>query len=166
MWQKAFFLGTLLTALIVLGCKDELVAPPKGQSNYISGETKLIEIVNPGTVKQLGDGNRQVRNRVAVFLDSSNNSQLSGQRLVVLSHNFDANGYGNCYGTFSIETTSGLWEGDFKGQTTASGTTIKAIGYNFDERGETCEWKYYFPSSQDGEVGTFSARIISERDKF
>jgi hypothetical protein len=165
MWQKIFFLVTLFTALMILGC-NELVAPPEGQSSIISGETKLIELVNPGTVKQLEGGNIQVRNRVAVFLDSTNDSQLSGQRLVVLSHNFDANGYGNCYGTFSIETTSGLWEGDFKGQTTASGTTIKAIGYNFDERSETCEWKYYFPSSEDGILGTFSARIISERDEF
>ena len=165
MWQKAFYIGTLLTALIVLGCKDELVAPPKGQSNYITGESKLIEFVTPGTVKQLGDGNRQVRNQVAIFEDNSNNSQLSGLRNVVLNHNFNSNDQGNSYGTFSIETTSGLWEGDFKGQTTASGTTIKAIGYNFDERGQSCEWNYYFPSLQDGEVGTFSARIISERDK-
>ena len=165
MWQKAFFLGTLLTALIVLGCKDELVAPPKGQSNYITGETKLIEFVTPGTVKQLGDGNRQVRNQVAIFEDNSNNSQLSGLRNVVLNHNFNSNDQGNSYGTFSIETNSGLWEGDWTGQTTSSGTTIKAIGYNFDERGQSCEWNYYFPSLQDGEVGTFSARIISERDK-
>jgi hypothetical protein len=165
MWRKIFFLVTLFTALMVLGC-NELVAPPEGQSNIISGETTLVKYVDPGTVRQLEGGNIQVRNQVAIFEDNSNNSQLSGLRNVVLNHNFNSNDQGNSYGTFSIETNSGLWEGDWTGQTTSSGTTIKAIGYNFDERGETCEWKYYFPSSQDGEVGTFSARIISERDKF
>jgi hypothetical protein len=165
MWQKIFNLVILFTALMVLGCDDELVAPPKGQSNIISGETKLIDYVNPGIVKQLGSGNIQVRNQVAIFKDSSSNAELSGLRNVVLNHNFNSNGQGNSYGTFSVETNSGLWEGDWTGQTTSSGTTIKAIGYNFDERGQSCEWTYYFPSSQDGKVGTFSARIIYERDE-
>jgi hypothetical protein len=164
MWPKIFYLVILFTALMVLGCNEELVAPPNGQSNIISGETKLIEYVDPGTVRQLEGGNIQVRNQVAIFKDSSINAQLSGLRNIVLNHNFNSNAQGNSYGTFSIETNSGLWEGDWTGRTTSSGTTIKAIGYNFDERGQSCEWNYYFPSSQDGEAGTFSARIISKRD--
>ncbi len=160
MWQKMFYLVILFTALMVLGCNDELVAPPEGQSNLISGETEFIEYVDPGTVTQLGHGNIQVRNQVAAFMDESNDNQLSGLRTVVLNYNYDSNNQGYSYGTFSIETNSGFWEGDWTGRTTSSGTTIKAIGYNnFDERGQSCEWNYYFPSSQDGKVGTFSARL-------
>ena len=164
MWVKIFYLVALFTSLMVLGCSDELVAPSKGQSSIIYGETEIVEYVDPGTITQLGKGNTQVRNQVANFIDSSNKGQLSGLRNVVLNHDFNSNGHGNSYGTFSVETNSGLWEGNWTGRTTSSGTTIKAIGYDFDERGKSCEWNYYFPSLEAGTVGTFSARIISERD--
>ena len=166
MWQKIFFLVTLFTALMVLGCNDEPVSPLEGSSGIISGETKLIEVVDPGTVIQLGGGKTQVHNQVAIFRDSSNNAKFSGLRNVVLNLTlFNSNGQENSYGTFRLETDNGeFWEGDWTGRSTSSGTAIEAIGYNIDEKDKSRLWNYYFPSSKEGKVGTFTARIIYERD--
>lgn len=160
MWQKIFFLVTLFTALIIFGCSDETVAPPSDQSSAFTGETQFIEYVNPGTLNKLVDGKTHTLNQVAIFRDISDNPQLNGLRNVVVT----SNSQGNSYGTFSLETNDVRWEGNWTGTTTSSGTTIKATGYDLNERGKTCEWYYDLPSSQDRKAGTFSARIMYERD--
>ena len=153
MWQKIFFLVTLFTALIIFGCSDNSVAPPSGQLSTFSGQTKFVHYVGSGSSAQL-------LNQVAIFRDISDNPQLNGLRNVVIT----SNSQGSSYGTFSLEANGTNWEGKWTGTTTSSGTTIKATGYDLIERGKTCQWYYDLPSSQDGKAGTFSARIMYERD--
>jgi len=164
MLKKSFYLAVLSVALIFIGCEDQPLSPTSGHSNKISGETQLVEYINLGTVEKLGDGNKQIRQQVAVFKDISESAQVSGMRKIVLNHNYNSNNEGHSYGTFSIEAENGYWEGDWTGTTTSAGTTIKAKGYNFESRDQTCEWTYNFPSSQEGKSGTYSARIYSNRD--
>ena len=160
MWQKIFFLVTLFTALIIFGCSDNSVAPPSENSSTFSGQTNFVQYTGPGSSTQPGSGNIQALDQVAVFRDISDNPQLTGLRNVVITSNSQE----NSYGTFSLEANGANWEGNWTGTTTSSGTTIKANGYDLNERGKTCEWYYYLPSSQDGKAGTFSARIRYERD--
>ena len=159
MSQKKYYFVALFATLMIFGCNDELVTTPPRQTNRISGETKLVKFVDQGTTKMLVDGKKEIRNQVAIFEDISSSKDISGLRNLVLNHDYDSQEHGKCYGTFSMETENGYWEGSFTGHTTSSGTTIKAIGYNFDDRGESCEWRYYFPSSLEGKRGTYSANI-------
>lgn len=153
MWQKIFILATLCAAVMSLGCNESSVAPTTSISNTNSGRTQFIKYVNPGD-------STQFLNQDAIFKDSSDNSQLTGLRDVVIN----SQSQGNSYGTFSLETDGAHWEGNWTGTTTSSGTTIRATGYDLNERGKSCEWNYYLPSSQNGKAGTFSASIIYERD--
>jgi len=159
MRYKIFFFVTFFAALMVIGC-DESVAPQSGPSNTFNGETKFLEYVDPGTTTQPGIGKTQGINQIAIFRDSTDNAQLTGLRNVVIT----SNSQGNSYGTFSMETNGVHWEGTWTGTTTSSGTTIKATGYDLNERGKSCVWYYSLPSSQGGKVGKFSARINYERD--
>lgn len=167
MLQKFFFLVILFTALAIVGCNEELVTPQGGDVSIISGGTKLIEVVDPGTVTHLSSGETQVLNQVTIFKDSSSNAKFSGLREVVLNTTIlNSNGEENSYGTFSLETDNGeIWEGEWTGHTTSTGSTIEAVGYNIEEEGISCVWNYYFPSSKGGTVGTFTARIIYDRDE-
>ena len=167
MLKKISYLVSIITLLMLVGCEDEPVAPLNNSSeknNKISGETQLVEYISSGSVKHLENGGKQVRNEIAVFNDRSNSSQLSGLRKIVYNHNFDSNDQGECFGVFSIETDEGYWEGDWTGTITSEGTTIRAMGYNFENRDQSCEWTYFFPSSLEGKSGTYSARIFSARD--
>ena len=159
MRYKIFFFVALFAALMVIGC-NESVAPPTGSSSTFTGETKFLEYVDPGNITQPRIGKTQSVNQIAVFRDSSDNAQLTGLRNVLIT----SNSQGSSYGTFSMETNGVHWEGTWTGTTTSSGTTIKATGYDLNERGKSCVWYYYLSSSQDGKVGKFSARINYERD--
>lgn len=160
MWQKIFPFVTLLAALMIFGCSDNSVSPQLGPSTAVNGETEFIQFVGSGGSTQPIGGNSQVQNQVAVFRDSSDNAELSGLRNVVIN----TDGNGNSYGTFSMVTSDADWQGNWSGTTTSSGTTIKATGYDLNDRGKSCVWYYYLPSSQDGTAGTFTARIIDKRD--
>ena len=153
----------LIAVLIMVGCDSQPVSPPNSGSSKISGETKLIKSVDSGTTKQLANGGIQIRNKILIFEDSATNNELSGLRNIVFNHNYDKNNLGHCYGTFSIESDLGLWEGDWTGTKTLDGITIRAKGYNLDDRDQSCEWKYYFPSSLEGNSGTYSAVINTNR---
>ncbi|MEN8192092.1 MAG: hypothetical protein ABFS12_04710 [Bacteroidota bacterium] len=160
MIKKSYYIVTFLAVLLIIGCENEPVAPTNSSPNKIFGETNFVEYESPGTVTQFEDGTKQIRKQIAIFNDSSNDMQLSGLRKIELNHNFDSNNEGSCYGTFSLETKNGYWEGDWTGETTSTGTTIKAIGYNLDDREQYCKWEYYFPSSDEGKSGTYSAKIF------
>jgi len=154
MLNKAKYLIAIIITLIFIGCENEPVAPTDGQSNKISGETQLIESASSSGINQ----------QVLVFKDSSNSEEVSGLRKIEIYNSFSSNEDGHSSGIFSIDTKSGTWEGDWTGTTTSSGTTIIAVGYNMDDRDQSCEWRYYFPSSLEGKRGTYSAVIYDNRD--
>lgn len=160
MWQKIFSFVTPLAALLIFGCSDNSVSPALGPSSAVTGETEFIQFVGPGGTSQPGGENSQMQNQVAVFRDSSDNAELTGLRNVVIN----SDGQGNSYGTFSMVTADADWQGNWTGTKTSTGTTIKATGYDLNDRGKSCVWYYYLPSAQNGKAGTFTARIIDKRD--
>ncbi len=160
MWTKKYILIALFTTATFFGCNENSVAPSAARSDKISGETKLIKFMDLGTTKQLENGKKQIKNQVAVFEDECDCSKLSGVRNIVMNYTFDKDNYGTGSGTFSIETKDAYWEGNWTGTTNASGTTIRAVGYNFDERDQYCEWTYFFSSSKAGQSGIYSAQIF------
>jgi len=166
MLKKSSYLVILIAVLLIVGCDSQPVSPLNSKSNQISGETKLVKSVNPGTTKELESGDVQIRNRIMVFEDTANDNQLSGMRNIVFNHNYNKNKEGHCYGTFTITTDSGQWEGDWRGTTTSSITVINAIGYSLDEREKYCEWTYSFSNLEDLHNGTYTAKIFyDDRDE-
>jgi len=168
--KKIYILAVMLT-LIIIGCEKDPVTPRDATSNNISressnisGETELIESISDGTINYVDGGKKVVRNEVRAYQDNSNNGIMSGLRKIVTNKNFNSNNEGKCFGTFSIDTEEGYWEGQWTGITTSEGTTIKANGYNFENRDQSCEWTYFLPSSLEGKSGTFTAKIYSARD--
>lgn len=160
MWQKILSFAVPLAALLIVGCSDNSVSPALGPSTAINGETEFVQYADPGNGPLSGGGNSAILKQVSIFRDSSDNTQLTGTRnVVVTSVNQEKS-----YGTFSLETNDAHWEGSWTGTTTSSGTTIKATGYDVNERGKSCVWYYYLPTSENGMAGTFTARISYERD--
>jgi len=155
MLKKISYLASLISLFITVGCEEELVAPSSGSSNTIYGETYLVESTS------ITETNQQV----AVFKDSSNSEVISGLRKIEVNNSFCSKEDGHSSGTFSINTKTGMWEGDWTGATNSSGTNIIAVGYNLDDRDQSCEWIYFFPSSQEGKRGTYSAVIYNNRDE-
>lgn len=153
MLKKLYFILTFFVAIILIGCEEEPVTASNGVSNKISGETHMVESI----------GSAQINPKVRVFKDSSNSKLVSGLRKIETIKGFSSNEEGHSSGVFSIEAKSGTWEGDWTGTTNSSGTTIIAVGYNMDDRDQSCEWRYYFPSSQEGKRGTYSAVISTNR---
>ncbi len=161
--KKIIYIVSLLVALIVIGCENQPVATTNGTSKKISGETHLVESKNFDTVNKIKNGYAQLSQEITVYNDISNNELLSGRRTVEVSSNYIINGEGQSAGSFSLESKIGHWEGDWTGTTTLDGTTIMVVGYNFDDRDQSCEWRYYFPSSLEGKRGTYSANISTNK---
>lgn len=164
MLKKIFYLVTIFAALLFFGCNEQSVSPLNSGSNKVSGKTKLVKFLDLGSTTQLENGNKQILNQIAVFEDVCNCPQLTGTRKIVMNQNLNKDNCGSCFGTFSIEAKNAYWEGEWTGNTNALGTTIKAVGYNLNERDQRGEWEYYFPSGQNGELGTYSAQIYFDKN--
>ncbi len=164
MWTKKYILIALFTGAAFWGCNENSLSPSALQADKISGETKLVKFMDLGTTKQLENGSRQISQQVAIFEDKSNNGQFSGLRNIVMNHNFDKDNYGNSFGTFSIEAKNAYWEGEWTGTTNSLGTTIKAVGYNLDERDQRGEWRYHFPALDEGKSGTYTVKIYYDKN--
>jgi hypothetical protein len=154
MVKKISYIVSLFAAFIIIGCEEEPVAPTNVSSNKIIGETHIVESMSSAGTDQ----------QITVFKDSSNSEQISGLRKIEIKNSFNSNKEGQSSGVFSIDTKNGTWEGDWTGTSTSSGNTIIAVGYNFDNRDQICEWRYFFPSTLEGKRGTYTAVIYNTRD--
>ena len=164
MLNKSLYFLIIILALTFVGCDDQPLSSVSDNTLGNSGRTNLMDNNNSDISKQLAKGNVQNKNQSLVYIDISENPVLSGTRTMGSSPNYDCNQAGNSFGRFTFDSESGQhWEGDWVSRTTASGTTIRATGYNFDDRDQSCEWNYFFPCEDGGKQGTFRANLHTNK---
>lgn len=99
-----------------------------------TGVGTLIQISDPGKVIVSGD-NVHVRGMVELLRTESDDDRASGWHTVIANVNLDAVGYGQAWGTFSLDVDAydGYWEGSYTGMIDENGMTLKMRGRGYGD---------------------------------
>jgi hypothetical protein len=125
--KKIFYLFVVLiiTLPVILWGASPAAAAQK--TEFSCTET-FIETIDPG-VWTFPDGNLHIRGMVQLLDESAPDPRDIGENTVLVNANWNANGIGPMWGTFTFETNEGgLWQGTWAGLMTELGPKYTAAG--------------------------------------
>ncbi len=119
----------ILTIVTTLGVLLAFAAPIAAQASVT--EFTGIEVcttTNEG-IWTFPDGNVHVRGMESQCREESSDPRNTGTNRVVVNANWDSNGLGRIYGTFTmVSDEGGVWEGIYEGSVTTSGVQYHVTG--------------------------------------
>lgn len=134
----------VLVSLIVVPMRN---VTAQGNQTSFSG-TKWITYLVPGTYTYPG-GNIHLRGQYMKFRIASEETRVAGVEAIVANANWDAEGTGPVWGSFTLEVApESYWEGIFQGKMTPDGLFLHQVGVGKgDLKGLTMRAEIYLDGS-------------------
>lgn len=123
---------SVATITIVVLCGHRSASAQANKTEYHGFET-LVQPISPGKQWITADSVLHIRNLQTLFLDSTNDSRVSGEVLVTVNANFKLApppvlGYGPMGGPIRVQNAVGSWVGTWVGTRTDQGHSfIRAV---------------------------------------